>query len=453
MKRILLGITSAAILFIGNAAAQTPGSDFTGRMWNLEECMRYAVENSPAVIRQQLATANLKMDYAQAIMQHLPTLNGSVGANANYGRNIDPASNAYTSTSTFGNSYSASANLTLFSGLDLLSNTRITRVNKLRGVQEQQKTEDDIALQTMQSFFDLSYVMGTVTLAQEQLETSKKNRELTRRMLDLGMKSAADVAQIEADVAEQEYNLIKVENNLRTMELKLKEVMNFPLEETLWIDTLSRYGEPVPERTDIQELIEYATHSLPKAQMSVMDVRMQKLKYSNTKWKLSPTVSVWGSLGTSYFTKIDGGDGGHHFGSQFKDNYNKGFGGTFSVPVFNAWSRPLNMMRQRNNLRSMEQSRIQNIREIAAEVEQAVLDLNGALAEREQALKQVNAREVAYRVSLQKYNEGMLSVIDLQITSDQLLSARAQLLNADVTWQAKRKLVDYYKGIPLLLAY
>ncbi len=113
----------------------------------------------------------------------------------------------------------------------------------------------------------------------------------------------------------------------------------------------------------------------------------------------------------------------------------------------------MNIIRSRNNLRSMELARTQTERAIAVEVEQAVLDLNGALAEREQALKQVRARELAYRAAQHRYNEGMLSIIDLQTTSNQLLSARAALLSAELTWQGKRKLVDYYKGIPLLAAF
>ncbi len=57
---------------------------------------------------------------------------------------------------------------------------------------------------------------------------------------------------------------------------------------------------------------------------------------------------------------------------------------------------------------------------------------------------------MAYRVALRKYQEGLLSALDLQTTANQLLEARANFLRSDLTWQAKRKLVDYYKGIPLL---
>ena len=90
------------------------------------------------------------------------------------------------------------------------------------------------------------------------------------------------------------------------------------------------------------------------------------------------------------------------------------------------------------------------LEQIAVEVEQAVLDLNGAYFERQQAEKQVQAQLLAYRVAQRKYQEGLLSVLDLQTTANQLLQARATLLSAELTWQAKRKLVDYYKGVPFL---
>lgn len=451
MKKILSLTLALATLSIGRIGAQnqTAASGQT-QLWGLEQCMQYAVEKSPTAIRQQLATANLKLDYGQAIMSQLPSLSGSVGATASYGRNINPADNTYTNTSTFQNTYGLNAGLTVFNGLQLLNQTRIARISKLRGLQNQQQVEDQIAINTMQAYFDLSYVMGTVTLSRERLETSRVNLLLGQRMLEIGMKDLSDVAQLEADLAEQEYNLLKTENDLRTKELKLKEVMNFPLEGELVIDTVSRYGTPIPETTQLSELVQYATEAMPGAQMSKMDVRISKLRFSTNKWRLLPTLSVSGGIGTNYNAKIVGGDGGEHFGDQFKDHYSKSFGGTLSIPIFQGWSRTSDLLRSRNNLRSVEQDRIQNIREIAVEVEQAVLDLNGALSEREQAARRVKASELAYKAAQRKYTEGMISVIDLQTTSNQLLSAKATLLNSELTWQAKRKLVDYYKGIPLL---
>ena len=202
----------------------------TTRLWTLPDCMRYAIENSPRAVRQQLANANLKISYNEAILKHLPSLSGSVGASAGFGRNVDPGTNTYTTVSTFSNSYSLGAGITVFNGLQLINNTRASKVAKLRGEEAQRQIEDAISMETMQAYYDYSYTIGTQRLAREQVEASRDNLRQGRRMMELGLRGAADVAQLEATLASDEYNLTKVENNMRSCELKLKEVMNYPPE-------------------------------------------------------------------------------------------------------------------------------------------------------------------------------------------------------------------------------
>lgn len=421
----------------------------TARVWNLQECMRYAIENSPRAVRQQLASANLKASYHEAIMQHLPSLSGSVGVSAGFGRNVDPATNTYTTVNTLSNSYGLNAGITVFNGLQLINNTRASKISKLRGEEAQKQVEDNISLETLNAYFNYTYTLGTLTLAREQVETSRGNLLQGRRMMALGLKGAADVAQLDATLAADEYNLTKVENNVRTMELKLKEVMNYPPSDPIKVDTAQRYAVPAPETADVSEVVDVAMATLPDTRMSAMDVRIAKLDLSTAKARLFPTLSASAGLGTNYYKNLKQEEV-TPFHKQFKDNLSKSVSASLGVPIFSGWSRQTNIVRQRNNLRSSEQTHIETQRKVAIEVEQAVLDLNGAYSERLQAEKQVHARQLAYKVAQYKYEEGLLSALDLQTTSNQLLEARAVLLNAELTWQAKRKLVDYYKGIPLL---
>lgn len=445
MKRTFT-LALMVLMTVFGAQAQPGGAP---RVWNLQECMRYAIENSPRAVRQQLANANLKASYHEAILQHLPSLNGSVGVAAGFGRNVDPATNIYTTVNTLSNNYSLNAGITVFNGLQLINNTRASKISKLRGDEAQRQVEDNISLETLNAYFDYSYTLGTLTLAREQLEASRENLRQGRRMMTLGLKGAADVAQLEATLAADEYNLTKVENNVKTMELKLKEVMNYPPEEPIAIDTAQRYAVPAPETAEVSEVVDVAMATLPDTRMSMMDVRLAKLDLSTAKARLFPSLSASGGIGTNYYKNLKQ-DGATPFHKQFKDNLSKSVSASLSIPLFGGWSRQTNIVRKRNDLRSTEQTHIETQRKVAIEVEQAVLDLNGAYSERLQAEKQVHARLLAYKVAQRKYQEGLLSALDLQTTSNQLLEARATLLSAELTWQAKRKLVDYYKGIPLL---
>ena len=59
----------------------------------IDDCMRYAVENSVSVGQKQLAHADSKANYTEALASLFPSVNASVGGATNFGRGIDPATN------------------------------------------------------------------------------------------------------------------------------------------------------------------------------------------------------------------------------------------------------------------------------------------------------------------------------------------------------------------------
>jgi len=63
--------------------------------------------------------------------------------------------------------------------------------------------------------------------------------------------------------------------------------------------------------------------------------------------------------------------------------------------------------------------------------------------------KKVKSDALAYQVTSRKYEEGLMSPIDVQTSAATLLQSRADLLQKKLMYQMKCKLVDYYKGKPL----
>lgn len=83
-------------------------------------------------------------------------------------------------------------------------------------------------------------------------------------------------------------------------------------------------------------------------------------------------------------------------------------------------------------------------------VEQAVLDRDGFAKEVIQMDKQVKANELAYQITYRKFEEGVMSSLDLQTSANTLLLSQANLLQRRLMYLVKCKLVDYYKGLPLI---
>ena len=194
----------------------------------LDACMRYAVEHSPAVRRQDYANRNYRQDYIASVSALVPSVNGAVSASTSFGRSVDPETNTYTDVSNFDNSYSASGQMPLFAGLTGINTVRAAKVMRLQGVEELQLARDEVALRTMEAYFDVVYYTGSVRLAREQLETSAAELAKSRKLLELGLKSAADVAEVESQCASDDYLVTQQENNLALAEIALSEAMNYP---------------------------------------------------------------------------------------------------------------------------------------------------------------------------------------------------------------------------------
>lgn len=415
----------------------------------LDACMRYAVEHSPAVRRQDYANRNYRQDYIASVAALVPSVNGAVSASTSFGRSVDPETNTYTDVSNFDNSYSASGQMPLFAGLTGINTVRAAKVMRLQGVEELQLARDEVALRTMEAYFDVVYYTGSVRLAREQLETSAAELAKSRKLLELGLKSAADVAEVESQCASDDYLVTQQENNLALAEIALSEAMNYPADRPLVIDTDIAVGTPAGT-VPFDDVLAYALDNHPKALAAGYDVRHSRLQFSVAKGNLYPSISVGGGYSTNFFMNLDDRTQYAAFPAQFRDNRGYYFSAQLSIPIFGGLSRRTSLNRARNNWRIAELRRVETLRALQSEIAQAYQQMLGYGKEFVQASKKSAASELAYNAVAGKYDRGMVSALDLQTAANNLLQARSERLRARLQYIIKTRLVEYYNGAPLI---
>ena len=74
------------------------------------------------------------------------------------------------------------------------------------------------------------------------------------------------------------------------------------------------------------------------------------------------------------------------------------------------------------------------------------MDRDGYAAEIQSLKAKVEADAEAYRLNSRKYEEGLMSLIDLQLSANTYFSSKVELLQKQMLFLLKDKLVDYYKG-------
>ena len=415
----------------------------------IDDCMRYAVENSVAVGRQQLAYDNSQTNYSEAVASLFPAVSASVGGAVNFGRGIDPATNAYTSVTTFNNSYGISGSMPIFSGLQGINTVRAMRVARERGAVEVAIARDEVAMQTLSAYMDVVYYTEAVDIAREQLEASRRTLELVRRQEKLGTKSAADVAEIESQEANYDYLLTTEENNLALAYIKLREVMNYPQDEELIIVTDIDL-EALPSATSEEALLEYALTNNPRIISSQLATDQSRIDLARARGAYAPSIYLHGGYNTSYYTDFDNMAAYAPFGTQFRNNRGGYIQLSLSIPIFNGLSVRSSRRRAANAYQMAQLEQVAMERVVESEVSQTWQEMHGYGKQYILGEKKVSAAQLAYDGAVRKFESGLISALDLQTAANTLLQAKSDMLRARLLYIVKSRMVDYYNGMPLI---
>ncbi len=443
-------ITLALLLTAGGVGAQE-------RTLTADDCMRYAVEHNHDIRISQLTQDTRRAERTGAIGAFLPSVNGSIGAQYNFGRAIDPETNTYTNVSTFYNGYSVQATLPVFDGFQRINQLRAAKASLLMGSSQLRAQQDELALQVFEAYCNVLYYQGTVKMAEEKREQSQLTLRQTQVMAEVGQKSEADVAQMEAQLAGDDYEITRQQNELSTALLTLKQLMNYPEEDSLVIvgedrNTLSDRSSlntlNTPSTLNTQTFGEPSTLENPAVAAAAQNVIVARRNLSVARGALSPSLSISGGISTSYNKMLHTEATG--FREQLEANRGEYIYASVSIPIFNRLENLTNIRRQRNNLRIAEEELEQKRDELVKLQLQAANDCEGFRKQTLQMQHKVEADSIAARLTTRKYEEGLSSAIDVQTSAATLLESRARLLQCRLMLALKQKLVNYYKGYPIL---
>ncbi|WP_462376790.1 TolC family protein, partial [Rikenella microfusus] len=172
-------ILSACFILLSSAACRTAGG---GEVWNIERCIRHAVEHNLQV-RQGLNTVETaRVENAQSKLDYLPDLNAGLGYNVSFGRSLDPTTYNYVSGQTVQNaSGSLSLSTTVFAGMQKLHNLRRAEFSLMASVQDVERIKDEIAVSVAGAYLQVLYNKEQVAVSKAQIETLESQIERTSR--------------------------------------------------------------------------------------------------------------------------------------------------------------------------------------------------------------------------------------------------------------------------------
>lgn len=439
MKRLIIYLTVSNFLTLMCVAQSL----------SLDDCMRYAVTNSVVVCRQQLANDDSRANYNEAVASLFPTVNVSVGGITNFGRSIDPATNAYTSVTTFNNSYGINISMTLFDGLQGINTVRAMKVARKRSIIESEIIRDEVAIKTLVAYMDVVYYSEAVNIAREHLEASRKTLELMQQQYSLGLKSVTDIAELESQEANYDYLLTTEENNLALAYIKLREVMNYPQDKELKIAT-EITSATIPSVTSEVTLMKYALANNPRIISSRHKTEQQRINLARAKGGFVPSLYLYGGYNTNYHIDFDNKAAYSSFGTQLKNNRGGYIQLSLAIPIFNNLKSYSAKRRAKNAYLSAQLELSATEYAVESEICDTWQQMKGFHKQYIQGEKKVAAAQLAYDGAEHKFKNGIISALDLQTTANSLLQAKSDRLRARLQYIIKSRMVDYYNGEPLI---
>ena len=411
----------------------------------LRDCMEYALGHSARMEVQDAENADARIARRDAILRAFtPTVSGGTYASMSFGRSVDPETNTYITTSSFNNGYYVDGSITLFNGFSAVNNIRIAKTAVKMGVTQEQQLKDEICLAVMEAYCNVIYSSEMMEVIQGQVETAKENLLLAQRQEELGQKSYADVVQLEADLADREYQLITLTNRYNEAMMMLKDLMMWE-EQTCLTIQMSQVTQNF--QTFLQDSIIEANHH-PAVVLAEYRMGNARLDLNSARWRFAPSLSLGGGWSTRYFTYPGMKDYvAMSFGSQFVNNSGEYVQLSLSIPIYDGLSRYSNIARKKNAFRRAEAEYRQTLHEVTTEIERAKQDREGALVALRQAERRERVQKEAYTINMRKFEQGLISPLELKSSGDNYLNVQAEYLNAQLQYYIKNSVVNYYNGV------
>lgn len=419
---------------------------FAQETWSMEQCMMFAADHASSVVQARWDVASATASRNAALADFFPSISAQVGTQFNWGRNIDPETNTYNDVTTFNNGYGLYASLTLFDGGQTLNRYKRARNERARYANAVEMQRDDKAIAAMMAYADVVYYQKSIKIAQDKLTQSRNMLKFIERQEELGIKSRPDVAEARATVANDEYDLVHQQNLYSQAMLTLKATMNFPNSESLEVDTTAINIDPSAGEDNIESIYAKAASVNPKSKNAAMHVKSSEYSYKIAKGGLMPTISIDAGISTSYYKNMAGGYIAPGFGNQFRNNRGEYIAATLSIPLFHGLNRISEKQRSRYALEMAKEQQNEQERQLHDDISAAVMDRDGYAKEVGSMKAKVEADAEAYRLNRRKYEEGLLSIIDLQLSANTYYTSRVTLLQKQMLYILKDKLVEYYKG-------
>ena len=435
MKLIAFTLLFAAAPALGAQAAPQQTITF-------DDAIRIALRQNTALQQANNAAELNSADVRQQRLSFLPDLRFSTSTGQSYGRTFSEDEGRIINETTQSLNAGVQSSVTLFNGLTNIASLRSAQLGEEAGERNVQREEQTVAFTVASNFLALVQQQEQLRVQRENLAAQQAQEAQIKAYVDAGSRPISDLYQQQATVAAQRSQVVSAE---RALELAKVDLM-----QTLQLDPRGNYAFAPPAldttsrataRFDLDSLL---TRALSRrsdlfAQQSLVSAASQDVKAAKgSRW---PSLSLSAGYNSAYNSATD---------LAFSDQFNQRRGGSISlgvsIPLFDRGSTALAAQRAEISEENTRLELKDRQQQIGLEVRRAYLDYQAATQQLDAAEAQLRAAQLALESSLQRYNVGAATLLEVTQARAAQLQAASALVTARYGLLFQRTLIGYYVG-------
>jgi outer membrane protein len=430
-----------ATIILAQVALAQEASAQTSKIWSLQDCFDYAVENNITIKNAALNQEQATVEYSKVKSSRLPNLFGSASQVFTNGNSIDPITSNFVTDQISSSNLSLNSSLTLFQGNQI--NNQVKQ-NKLLLSQSQfleEEVKNNIKVSILENYLQILFAKEGITIAENNLAASEKELERAKARLDAESIALSDYTEAQSQAATNNYAVITAKNNYQQYIIALKQLLELNPAQDIEIKALGDEIDYINMETDKMSIYSKALGILPEVSASAIEVEVSEKSLDIAKGGYLPTLSLNSSLGSGYTSIND-----NNFSDQFNVNFNQRVGMTLSVPIFNRNQTKAAVQTSTINIERAEIKKQTVEKEVYKKVETAYQNAVSAQEQLIASEASKNAAEQSYKLAQKKYELGGLSTIDLVISQNTFTNAQQNYLQAKYMSVLYHQLLQFYQG-------
>jgi len=427
------------------------------KIWTLQECIAYALENNIQVKQGENTLLINDQDILGAKGDFLPSISGSLGSGVNLGSGFNPVTNQRINSTVFSGSYNVNLNQTIFNGFSVLNRYKQAKLNREQNELELNRIRDDISLNVVNFYLNILFNIENLETAKAQVEFSKKQLEQVKGLVDVGVQPRANIFDSQATLSRDEQSLTVAQNNFDLSLLSLSQLLQLPFEgfnvEIIDVDTPSN----ALLYNDIRPILNYAFENRNEIKVAEKRIENAILSKEISKAGYYPSLSFGYGYGSSASfirprTFQDPNTGltltapENSLFTQFDLNDGNRFNLNLNIPIFSRFQNKTAVARSKiqidNSKLQLEQAKI----DLESTIQQAFTNAKAGFKSYEAAKASLESQQLAFENSKERYNIGSLNSFELEQARIQLINAEASLINAKYDFVFRNKILDFYLG-------